>query len=70
MSSIIVSDLEYGPPGGDQLFFDVNFRVGPGEHAAIVGANGVGKSDDVADDAMNIGRITAKSSRRLRSLRP
>ena len=44
VSSIIVSELEYGPPGGDQLFFDVNFRVGPGEHAAIVGANGVGKS--------------------------
>jgi ATPase subunit of ABC transporter with duplicated ATPase domains len=44
VSSIIVSELEYGPPGGDQLFFDVSFRVGPGEHAAIVGANGVGKS--------------------------
>lgn len=44
MSGIVVSELEYGPPGGDQLFFDVSFRVAPGEHAAIVGANGVGKS--------------------------
>ena len=44
MSSIVVSELEYGPPGGDQLFFDVSFRVTAGEHAAIVGANGVGKS--------------------------
>ena len=44
MSNIVVSELEYGPPGGDQLFFDVSFRVTAGEHAAIVGANGVGKS--------------------------
>lgn len=44
VSGIVVSELEYGPPGGDQLFFDVGFRVAPGEHAAIVGANGVGKS--------------------------
>ena len=44
MSSIIVSELEYGPPGSDQLFFDVSLKVTPGEHAAIVGANGVGKS--------------------------
>ena len=44
MSSIIVSELEYGPPGSDQLFFDVSFKVTPGEHAAIVGANGVCKS--------------------------
>jgi len=44
VSGIVVSELEYGPPGADQLFFDVSFRVAPGEHAAIVGANGVGKS--------------------------
>jgi ATPase subunit of ABC transporter with duplicated ATPase domains len=44
MSSIVVSDLAYGPPGGDQLFLGVNFRVAPSEHAAIVGANGAGKS--------------------------
>ena len=44
MSSINVSELEYAPPGSDSLFFDVAFGVGPGEHAALVGANGVGKS--------------------------
>ena len=44
MSSIVVSELEYAPPGADSLFFDVGFGVSPGEHAALVGANGVGKS--------------------------
>jgi ATPase subunit of ABC transporter with duplicated ATPase domains len=44
MSSIVVSDLAYAPPGADQIFFDVNFGVSAGEHAAIVGANGAGKS--------------------------
>ncbi len=40
----MVSELEYAPPGGDSLFFDVSFGVAPGEHAALVGPNGVGKS--------------------------
>ena len=44
MSSIIVSELEYAPPASDSLFFDVAFGVAPGEVAALVGANGVGKS--------------------------
>jgi ATPase subunit of ABC transporter with duplicated ATPase domains len=44
VSSIVVSELEYAPPGADQLFFDVSFGVAPGEHAALAGANGVGKS--------------------------
>jgi ATPase subunit of ABC transporter with duplicated ATPase domains len=44
VSSIVVSELAYAPPGADQLFFDVSFGIAPGEHAAIVGANGVGKS--------------------------
>ncbi|MEY4360782.1 MAG: hypothetical protein RL391_88 [Actinomycetota bacterium] len=44
MSSIVVSELAYSPPGADQLFFDLSFGIAPGEHAAIVGANGVGKS--------------------------
>ncbi len=44
MSSIVVSELEYAPPGADSLFFEVGFGVAPGEHAALVGANGVGKS--------------------------
>ncbi len=44
MSSIVVSELDYAPPGADSLFFDISFNVSPGDHAAIVGANGVGKS--------------------------
>jgi ATPase subunit of ABC transporter with duplicated ATPase domains len=44
VSSISVSELEYAPPGRDSLFFDVSFGVSPGEHAALVGPNGVGKS--------------------------
>ncbi|MEM7091916.1 MAG: ATP-binding cassette domain-containing protein [Actinomycetota bacterium] len=44
MGSIVVSDLDYAPPGAEPLFFDVSFGVSPGEHAAIVGPNGVGKS--------------------------
>ncbi len=39
-----MSELAYSPPGVEQLFFDVSFGVAPGEHAAIVGPNGVGKS--------------------------
>ena len=44
MSSIVISDLDYAPPGADSLFFDISFNVSPGDHAVIVGANGVGKS--------------------------
>ncbi|MEZ5341664.1 MAG: ATP-binding cassette domain-containing protein [Acidimicrobiales bacterium] len=44
MSSIVVSDLEFAHPGAASLFFDVSFGVAPGDHAAIVGANGAGKS--------------------------
>jgi len=44
MSGISVSELEYAPPAAEPLFFDVSFGVSPGEHAVIVGANGVGKS--------------------------
>jgi ATPase subunit of ABC transporter with duplicated ATPase domains len=44
VSAIVVSGLEYAPPGADSLFFDVSFAVAPGEHAAIVGPNGVGKT--------------------------
>ena len=44
MSGIVVSDLEFAHPGSEPLFFDVSFGVSPGDHAAIVGANGVGKS--------------------------
>jgi ATPase subunit of ABC transporter with duplicated ATPase domains len=40
----VASRLAYAHPGGDLLFSDVSFRVSPGEHVGLVGANGVGKS--------------------------
>ncbi len=44
LSSITVSELEYAPPASDSLFFDISFGISPGDRAALVGANGVGKS--------------------------
>ncbi len=44
MSHVVVSNVAFGYPGADQLFFDVSFRIAPGEHAAIIGDNGTGKS--------------------------
>jgi ATPase subunit of ABC transporter with duplicated ATPase domains len=44
MSHIAISGLAYAHPGGDLLFSEVSFRVAPGQHAGLVGANGVGKS--------------------------
>jgi len=42
--AIVVQDLELVHPGGGLLFTGASFRVGDGEHAALVGVNGVGKS--------------------------
>ncbi len=42
--AIVVQDLEFVHPGGSLLFSGVSFRVGDGEHAALVGVNGVGKT--------------------------
>ncbi len=44
MGSIDVTRLEHHLPGGRQLFTDVSFKVGDGQHVALVGANGVGKT--------------------------
>ncbi len=44
MSHLAVSGLAYAHPGGDLLFNDVSFRLSPGDHAALIGVNGVGKS--------------------------
>jgi ATPase subunit of ABC transporter with duplicated ATPase domains len=44
MPHIVVSGLAYAHPGGELLFSDVSFRVSPGQHVGLVGANGVGKS--------------------------
>jgi ATPase subunit of ABC transporter with duplicated ATPase domains len=44
MGFIEVADLAYKLPGGRFLFEDVSFKVHSTRHAALVGANGVGKT--------------------------
>lgn len=44
MGTIDVNRLEHHLPGGRRLFSDVSFKVGDGQHVALVGANGVGKT--------------------------
>src|SRR5450755_908754 len=44
MRHIAVSRLAFAYPDGEVLFSDVSFRVAPGSHVGLVGANGVGKS--------------------------
>jgi len=39
-----VTDLAYAHPGGDLLFSGVSFKLKAGQHAGLVGANGVGKT--------------------------
>jgi ATPase subunit of ABC transporter with duplicated ATPase domains len=41
---ITVSNLAVAHPGGDLLFENVSFRVSPGKHVGLIGANGVGKT--------------------------
>lgn len=44
MGYLELADVAYSLPGGWTLFEGVSFRVPDGEHAALVGANGIGKS--------------------------
>ncbi|MGW4499120.1 ABC-F family ATP-binding cassette domain-containing protein [Micromonospora sp. NPDC004336] len=44
MGYLEVSNLSFGFPGGRMLFENVSFRVGEGQKAALIGANGVGKT--------------------------
>jgi len=44
MGFLELTDVSYALPGGWTLFEDVSFRVPEGEHAALVGANGIGKT--------------------------
>ena len=44
MPALEVARLGFTLAGGRTLLEDVAFRVGDGEHVALVGANGVGKT--------------------------
>ncbi len=44
MGALEVSRLGFTFPGGGALFDDASFRVGDGQHVAMVGANGAGKT--------------------------
>jgi ATPase subunit of ABC transporter with duplicated ATPase domains len=44
MGYVELTDVAYALPGGWTLFDGVTFRVPDGEHAALIGANGIGKS--------------------------
>jgi ATPase subunit of ABC transporter with duplicated ATPase domains len=44
MGSVEVHGVRYALPGGVTLLDDVSFRVGRGDHVALVGANGTGKT--------------------------
>jgi ATPase subunit of ABC transporter with duplicated ATPase domains len=44
MGFLELTDVSYALPGGWTLFQGVTFRVPEGEHAALIGANGIGKS--------------------------
>jgi len=44
MGFIELTDVSYALPGGWTLFQGVTFRVPEGDHAALIGANGIGKS--------------------------
>jgi ATPase subunit of ABC transporter with duplicated ATPase domains len=61
MGSIQVSHVGWRRPGGAELLRDVSFTVGNGEHVALVGANGVGKTTLLrligGDDAPTAGTI-------------
>src|SRR5262245_49030558 len=61
MGFIELIDVAYALPGGWTLFEGVSFRVPEGEHAALVGANGIGKSTllrlIVGDDPPKAGAI-------------
>jgi ATPase subunit of ABC transporter with duplicated ATPase domains len=44
MANLDINALGYRLPGGRLLLDEVSFKVAPGEHAALIGANGVGKT--------------------------
>ena len=74
MSHIAVSGLAYAHPGGELLFSDVSFRIAPGAHVGLIGANGVGKSTllriiagELEADDGDAGRVVASATWRRTS---
>ncbi len=67
MSHITVSNLAYAHPGGELLFSEVSFHLAPGRHAALVGANGVGKSTlmRILDGALDVDEGDAVAAGRV-----
>ncbi|MDH4365110.1 MAG: ATP-binding cassette domain-containing protein, partial [Acidimicrobiia bacterium] len=63
MANLDVSALGYRLPGGQVLLDDVSFRVAPGEHVGLIGANGVGKTTLLrvlaGDEAPTAGAVAA-----------
>ena len=68
MSAIVASDLAYAHPGGDLLFESVSFKLAPGRHAGLVGANGVGKSTLLRILAGELEPLTGSASAGARAL--
>ncbi|ASF09044.1 putative ABC transporter ATP-binding protein [Nocardia brasiliensis NBRC 14402] len=66
MAHVDVSDVEYFLPDGRQLLDGVNFRIGEGVKAALIGPNGTGKTTLVriiaGDVAADEGAVTRSGS--------
>lgn len=62
MSHIDVAGVTYVLPDGRPLLDEVSFRVAPGDHVGLIGANGVGKTTMLrliaGDDKANSGAIS------------
>ena len=73
MSILEVAHLSHSY-GGREIFEDVSFRLEKGEHVALVGANGEGKSTFMAivtgQLAPDAGKVTCEYSGRIEPPNP